>query len=301
VKPEGSFVAQGLAAQHCPELLHRARPAADPLQELGPFGERLSELLERELPALFAGNKPTVVAREPSRHQPGSQSEKSSGPLVCTQMAVGPRDLAMAAWLSRSAVAGIVDLVFGGDGDSDDPGGKLPRSAMLTYQRFERILARSLANALHLDGGDAVKLRDTAIVAEGNAPFAGCNRAVLPFRIAFGEQQGWELHLAIPPATLNALFAGAPAARSPGAEPRAADPLGGNKGDIPLNLTALLVEMEVPVGLLSRLAPGMILPVSVARNVPLYAGETMLGHGSIGTVDDRAALKLTRISPEKEN
>jgi flagellar motor switch protein FliM len=216
-------------------------------------------------------------------------------------MAVGPRDVAMAAWLSRDAVAAIVDLVFGGDGDADDLGSKLPRSAMLTYQRFERILARALAQALQLDGADAVKLRDTAIVAEGNAPFAGCNRAVLPLRIAFGEQQGWDLHLALPPATLNALFADTPARRSPGAEPRAADPLAGKKGEIPLNLTALLVEMEVPVGLLSRLTPGMMLPVSVARNVPLYAGETMLGHGTIGTVDDRAALKITKISPDKEN
>ena len=43
--------------------------------------------------------------------------------------------------------------------------------------------------------------------------------------------------------------------------------------DLPLPLSAVLVDMAVPFATLSRLAVGQVLPVSVARNVPLRVGE----------------------------
>ena len=48
------------------------------------------------------------------------------------------------------------------------------------------------------------------------------------------------------------------------------------------------------------LKPGMILPVAVARTVPLIAGEQVVAQGTIGAMDDRAALQLTQITSRKE-
>jgi len=56
-----------------------------------------------------------------------------------------------------------------------------------------------------------------------------------------------------------------------------------------------------------KLAPGIgpsmapyVLPISVARSVPLMAGDQVVAHGSVGALDDHAALQLTRITSIKE-
>jgi flagellar motor switch protein FliM len=37
----------------------------------------------------------------------------------------------------------------------------------------------------------------------------------------------------------------------------------------------------------------MVLPVSVARHVPLRVGEATIAHGTVGTLDDRVAVQIT--------
>jgi flagellar motor switch protein FliM len=37
-----------------------------------------------------------------------------------------------------------------------------------------------------------------------------------------------------------------------------------------------------------------VLPVSVARAVPLRVGETTIAHGSVGAVDERVAVQITQ-------
>lgn len=304
MKPEGPFVAERLAAQHCQELLRGPRKEADPLEALPSFGARLAGLLEHDLPALFAGARLAVTVGEPEKLQPGSPADKPSEPLVCSQLLAGPREMGMAACVSSRAVFSIVDRVFGGGGNEDEAGeGKLPLSILLTWNRIARLLAKTIAAALELSGDDAVKIVDAPAGPKGLAPYAGSNRAVLPLRMAVDDAQPWELQLIIPSATLEALFAGKASAKPADGQvaPPPADPLSGPIARIPLQLTAVLVDMEVPVALLSKLKPGAVLPVSVARNVPLYAGERVLAHGTVGAADDRAALKLTQIIPDKEN
>src|SRR5690606_31566751 len=70
---------------------------------------------------------------------------------------------------------------------------------------------------------------------------------------------------------------------------------------IPLPLRAILIDMAMPVSTLANLAPGTVIPVSVARSVPLMVGDQVIGHGSVGSMDDRTALQLARISLKKEN
>ena len=70
---------------------------------------------------------------------------------------------------------------------------------------------------------------------------------------------------------------------------------------IPLPLRAILIDMAMPVSTLANLAPGTVIPVSVARSVPLMVGDQVIAHGSVGSMDDRTALQLARISLKKEN
>jgi flagellar motor switch protein FliM len=55
-----------------------------------------------------------------------------------------------------------------------------------------------------------------------------------------------------------------------------------------------VVDMRIPFSTIANLAPGDVLPVSVARAVPLRVGEATFAHGTIGAVDERVAVQITK-------
>lgn len=301
MKPHGIFIAERAVAQHCPELLRASRKPGDPLAELAVFAARFAELLGERLAQMFPGAKLAVAAGE-AAEMPASVNEPRGEPVFSSVMAVGPKDAPLYASLAQGAVLAMVDIALGGRGkDCELPAGKLPTSVQLMFGRFEKVLADALSAALELPGADAVRLRNPGGSTEAAAPFAGYKRTVLPIRLTLAEARPSELLLTFPGASLALLFGGRgkPASAAPrggvvapNAEPFAA---------IPLPLKAILVDMPVPVATLSRLAPGMIIPVAVARSVPLIAGDQVIAHGTVGSMDDCTALQITRMTSHKEN
>ena len=45
---------------------------------------------------------------------------------------------------------------------------------------------------------------------------------------------------------------------------------------------------------IAALQPGQILPVAVARSIPLKGGGKTIAHGTIGAMDDRVAVQITQ-------
>ena len=138
---------------------------------------------------------------------------------------------------------------------------------------------------------------------EAATPFAGCKRTVMSFEVSIAGTEAWEVTFVFPGSALAALFANRSdpvEADAPGSV-AAGDPLAQPFSAIPLPLRAVLVDMSVPVSTLSRLSPGMVIPVLVARTVPLIAGDQVVAHGAVGEMEDRAALQLTKITANKEN
>src|SRR5262249_3318396 len=64
-------------------------------------------------------------------------------------------------------------------------------------------------------------------------------------------------------------------------------------GAVELTVSAVLVDMRIGFAELSKLQPGQILPVAVARSVPLKVGSKTIAHGTIGAMDDRVAVQIT--------
>ena len=58
----------------------------------------------------------------------------------------------------------------------------------------------------------------------------------------------------------------------------------------------MLVDVQLPLATLGALEVGQVLAVPVARSVPLRVGEALVGHGTVGAVDDRVALQLTQLA-----
>ncbi len=303
MKPEGPFTAERLAALHCPELLQGTRQASNPLKDLAHFGESLPDLLKRELGALCAGATAEVRIGEPAELEPTTGNDKRNDTVLYSVFAVGSKEVMMVASLPCRGVLSLVDLALGGSGkDYSVPSGKLPLSAQLMFGRFEKMLAAVLVEALGFTGPDGVKLKTSGSAAEAYTPFAISKRTVLPVEITVAGAETWELLLAFRGSSAASLFAGrSEGGKAPSAATRSSlSPLMHPLGAVQLPLKAVLVDMTVPLSALSNLKLGAVFPVSVARSVPLIAGERVIAHGTVGAIDDRAALQLTNIATIKE-
>ncbi|MFA7595763.1 MAG: FliM/FliN family flagellar motor switch protein [Novosphingobium sp.] len=303
MKPEGVFIAERVAAQHDRELLRGGVRQADPIKDLDRMGARVAELIAPALSRLCAGRKLAVRAVAAAQFDGSDALIEKLGPNAAINLVTaGESQAPLILSLPARTVIAFVDLAYGGNGDSSAPvPEKLSTSAMLMAERMMQPLSESLAGALAPEGECAIQSLCNGTDPELLAPFAECNVAVLSLEIGDGSRT-WEAVLGFPAASMAELFrnrgrnGAVPAKGNQAASPRV-EPFAG----IPLPLRAVLVDMAVPVSLLSQLKPGQILPVAVARNVPLMAGEHVIAHGTVGALDDRAALQLTQITGNKEN
>ena len=191
----------------------------------------------------------------------------------------------------------IVDRVFGGRGEAPSPMPEVfPMSAQLMIERIETLIMNALTAALGGPESTAVQ----ALCRDGNlaklAPFAEDERiATVKLAVAEDDHELWHITFAIPANVLGQLLSYADSDQTadqghrPGLDP-ACDPA----GEVPLTLRASLVDMNIAFSKLSALEPGHILPVAVARNIPLRIDDKTIAHGTIGEQDDRVAVQITQ-------
>jgi flagellar motor switch protein FliM len=293
VKAQHLFIAERPAAQHCAELLRRAPEPAELLPALARLGERLARLLGPAL-ATLCGEAPTVTARHPREAISDAEFAGSATLAAHCLMVTGTPDQPLLVTIEAAPVFRMVDRAFGGRGEVPSPlPAAFPMSADLFVTRLESIVAAQLSLAL---GGPGLVLtrRHDSDLAE-LAPFAPATRlAVIEIEVIEGLRAPWTMRFAFPFAVLGELL-GQATRKTPklrGAANPAAEPF----GEVPLPLRAVLVDMPVSMALLASLAPGAVLPIAVARAVPLQIAGRTLATGTVGSQDDRVALQLTTIA-----
>ena len=200
--------------------------------------------------------------------------------------------------IDADAVLRLVDRAFGGPGEAPHPlPRELPLSAELMVQRLEGVVAGRLGAALGSDDPAAIRpLRRESGLAQLQ-PFAeGTRLAVLELSVREGSRAPWTIRIAFPFNTLADLFGHGerpPVASGPSGP---ADPTSEPFAQMPLPISAVLVDVALPLSAISALEVGQILSVPIARSVPLRAAGQTVAHGSIGAVDDRVAVQLTQLS-----
>jgi flagellar motor switch protein FliM len=295
MKPERTLIAQRPLARHCPELLRPAPAASELLPLIAQFGERLARKLAAGI-ARMSGETP-AVSGNPPRECTMTELAGEVAPLAANSLlATEARDAPFLASIEAAAVLRMVDRAFGGRGHVPSPLPEaFPLSAELLIARLESVVtaAADEAFAPPLAGPVQALRRDGSL--QRLAPFPAETPLValtLDVREA-SAAASWALTLAFPLATLAEIFGGdIPQAGKPRAHAgrNASDePF----GDMPLPVTAVLVDMRLGFSALSALKPGDILPVAVARSVPLKIGDKTIAHGTIGEVDDRVAVQIT--------
>lgn len=284
-QPHHRFVAASRAAQHCPELTARGPGPAELRSRWTALGSALAEALPARLAPLLGGKDPQIEAAMAERVPAGLAAHA----LIAREGCPGLLHLV----IDGTAVLQIVDRTFGGSGAVPQPlPEKLPASGLLLAQRIEAIACTALAEALPC-APESLAVYHSAKRATA-FPASTEETAVLTLTISETNGPAWPLTLALPVAALASWLGSA--GRSRRRPTGAADPAAAPFADLPLPLSATLVDMRLPLAVAATLEPGMVLPVAVARDVPLAAGSRMIARGTVGHQDDRIALKLTRIA-----
>lgn len=295
MRPERALVAERSLAQHCPELTQRGPDPAALLAQFGRSAQRGAEHFAGLLAPLNAGALLNVVSQPPCEL---SEVELLQG---CSQLAANclfalPQPgVTLLASLEGAGLLRLIDRAFGGRGEGPTSlPAAFPLSAELLIGRVEALLAKALAAVLGYPE-PLRSLRRNSSLAE-LAPYpAGARLAAVTCQFAEGGAAPWSLTFALPVPALVKVFGrgdGPPFSTTP----RAADPAAAPFAEVPLPLTAVLIEMRVPMSAIAAFEPGTVLPVAVARQVPLRIGGRTLARGTVGSQDDRIALLLTSIA-----
>lgn len=294
MKPERPLVAERPLARHSPALLRPAPGAAELLPALARAGDRLARGLRNALVPLLGGAVPTVECAAPVEQ---AASECALQGLAAYSLyAASEKAQSLFSIVEGETVLCLLDRAFGGPGETPSP---LPReltlSAELMVGRIETIVARQLAAAFGPEAGEITPLRRARSLADLGGLAGDTRIALLTLTVREGSRPGWTVKIALPMAALADLTGHA--AQRPTRPRRApANPLDTPFADMPLTLRAVIVDIPLPLSALGALEVGQVLSVPVARNVPLRIAESVIGHGTIGAVDDRVAIQLTQLS-----
>jgi len=301
MKPQASFVAERMVARHSDLLLPAAPAEADLLTGMDELAKRLGRALPLRLAGLAGGERPAVQVGPVRKVELADLSGNGSLAMHCL-FAAGPQAAPIAVTMEGAAVFCLIDRAFGGVGSAPDPlPTAFPLSAELMISRLEGTIAQALGDAL---AAPATPLRRHENMVRLGAFAFDEPLAAIDVTVIDGEAS-WQLTVALPLAGVGAAAspAGAtqaasraalaapeaPASETPAPE---SDALSGPFGDVPLTLRAVLVDMAIPFSTLAALAPGQIVPVAVARTVPLIAGDHVVAAGTVGAMDDRVAIRV---------
>ncbi|GGN56654.1 hypothetical protein GCM10011349_34470 [Novosphingobium indicum] len=281
-------------AKHCADLLGTGPSIDELVPALSLLGEKLARVLPGHLARFSGGEPPVVRIGMPMDCNLASIQADIETLASHTLMAVGPEGRPMLATFEAAPVLCLIDRAFGGRGIVPDPlPDTLPLSAELLLARLEKAIAGALTTVFGGEEEHSVRplRRDTSLRYLN--PFDK-REDLLQLSLEVEEPgfDPWSFSIAFPQATLAAVTTvprhpvkrrAAQTAPNPAAEPF---------GSMPVPVTAVLVDMTIGFSRLTSLKPGDVLPVAVARSVPLQVDGRTIATGTIGEVEDRVAVQI---------
>lgn len=200
-------------------------------------------------------------------------------------------------------IDGVVENLFGGVPDL--PGRQAPAadtatsrlSARLMQQRITACLKDAVLAAIAPTGLDCREVetwrqdrqpsRGRQVAVAINLRLAGLGPETVHASLALTQDARTVLSVALASGTTAMRQA-----RSPDTKPFAG---------IGLPLRAVLSETHMPLSRIAALAPGDVLPLPIRRRVPLMCGETPIAWGTLGQMDDCAALRIANFETHGGN
>ncbi len=297
------FAPARAAAVHCAELTTRGPRPEESAALMAAWRRDLARLLADDLSGLLSGDRLDVSITDPERLT-GADALRRIGMLAANSLirCGATAETALLSFDFATAIA-LTDRSFGGDGRvTGNVPEALPRSAALLVEETATMIAGAITAASYGDMPPpaGASTRGEVIVRSESAarlkPFA-LDAQTLFFVVEIANRQGctWRAALAVSAERMARLLPGGGRRLRPRGPRAAASPLAAPFADVPLPLHVVLAEFDLSLTRLQSLAPGDTIPLAMGRQVPLLAGETLVGHGAVGTAEDRMAIRLTRI------
>lgn len=301
------FTAVRAAAVHCPELTSRGPRPEERAALMGAWRRDLARLLADDLSGLLSGDRLDVAIGEPEALSGADALRRIGQTAANSLIRVGATgETALLSFDFATAIA-LTDRSFGGDGRSG--GGVpevLPRSAALLVEETATMIAAAITRTSYGDmppPAGAASARGEVIVRSESAarlkPFALDDEALF-FVIEIANRQGciWRAALTLAAERMGRLLPGGGRRAPRRTTPRSpASGMAAPFAEMPLALHVVLAEFDLSLARLQTLSPGDLIPLTMGRQVPLLAGETVVAHGSVGTAADHMAIRLTRFPP----
>ncbi|AOL22281.1 flagellar motor switch protein FliM [Erythrobacter litoralis] len=311
MKMERTFTAARPVVRHCPELTERGPRPEERAELLAAWRRDLADQLAQDLAVLLSNDRLNVKVAEPEWLS-GTEVLGRIGPVAANSLLrVGVTGVTALLSIDFANAIALTDRSFGGGGrTASEVPERLPRSAALLVEEAATMVAGAMARiANHGHAGLAPQCPEGEVIIRSESaarlrPFAA-DALCASFALEIGDNDGcqWGAMLAIASDFIDPLLPdpaqAATASRKPDAGHTGVKVVTGSFGTIPLSLHAVLAEFDLPLGRLGTLAPGDQIPLVPARHVPIKLGDTVLAYGSIGTLDDQMALRLTRLPEER--
>ncbi|MGB3378433.1 FliM/FliN family flagellar motor C-terminal domain-containing protein [Allopontixanthobacter sediminis] len=300
--PQHDFTARRALAQHCAELLPATPPARDLASDCAELASRIASELGRHLGAICGGADLTLAAGEVGRTNTTAFINRLGRKAAhwVTHISGGA---ALLMSLDHAAALALTDRAYGGTGEVPEALPEtLPLSADLTVRQLEAACRDGLERVFASSGADVPALSRRGTDLGQLDPFRGKAECIhFDLTVTAEEQASWTIVVAASLTDMQAMIDCTQLAAGGGQSGVSADaifhdPLGEPFGDIALPAVAVIAELTLPLARLAALTPGDLIPLSIARQVPLHIGGVPLAWGSVGAQDDRVALKITRIS-----
>ncbi len=285
-------------AQHCAELTWRGPRPEERAENLAAWRRDLGQEMAQELGQLFSGGKLKVTLADPELVTGKAVFEQIGQVAANSLLRCGADDQTMLFSLDYSTALALTDCSFGGDGKlPEDAPAQLPRSAALLVEKVASLMAQTIARS----GGAAERVAGDVLVRSESVtrlkPFGEeAQVALFSVTMLMGEAAEWNALLAIASDRLDGLFPGANVGSS--SKAAAASPSDGRTGafaSMPLPLEAILGEFAMSLSRLEALRPGDEIPLAIEHELPLRVGEQTIAHGKLGTVENRMAMRVTRV------
>jgi len=296
MKPERAFIAERAIARHDPALLRPGPSMGDLVPALARMSERMARTLRGAISPLLGGAEPQITPMKPM--QSDFADFCAEIPRLAANSLFHIGSAPFLATIEGVSVLRLVDRAFGGPGDTPSSLPKeFPLSAELMIGRMEQVVSTCLALALGgATGGTIRAVRREASVAQLQAMPDATQIAGLTFNVIEQGRMPWAISLAFPVETLAQVFAHGESTR-PSRAPRGPSlPTQAPFSELPIDVTAVLVDMRLPLSIVSALEVGQVLSVPIARAVPLIVGGKPCAHGTIGALDDRVAIQISQLS-----
>lgn len=302
------FAPAHAAAQHCPELVNRGPRPEERAELLAAWRRDLARMLADDLSPLLSDDRLEVSISEPEALT-GVDALQRIGPVAANALlqCCASAETALLSFDFATALA-LTDRSFGGDGKlTGSAPEQLPRSAALMVDEAAAMVAQAITRVSYGDTpplagaavrGEVVVRSESAARLKPFDPGAAC----VVITIAIANQQGceWRATLALAAERLDRLLPGAASVGARSADRTPANGMAAPFAAVPLPLHVVLAEFDLSLARLQTLAPGDQIPLAMGRQVPLMVGDRVLAHGSIGTAEDRMAIRLTRLPAPEE-